>query len=116
MTKRNAKALEVSDSIATEGLPPGAIKYFGIYKFDGVYGMHFTCPCGCGAVHGVHFPAPAEAPPDVRARPTWEWNGDRARPSLTPSLGLHVSHHNKVGPDGKYHWHGYLTDGEFVEC
>ena len=34
----------------------------------------------------------------------WGWNGDKIKPTLEPSI--HVIDH----------WHGYLTDGNFVSC
>lgn len=38
----------------------------------------------------------------------WEWNGDRAQPSLTPSI------RSDGGARGS--WHGYLTAGQLKEC
>ena len=39
----------------------------------------------------------------------WTWNGDRERPTLTPSI-------RPLDNDSNELWHGYLTDGELVEC
>jgi hypothetical protein len=80
-------------------LPPGAI----VFSCDDQV-LTFTCPCGCGAVHGV----PVTSRTDMHS---WEWNGNKEKPTLTPSLGLHPKQ-----ATGGYHWHGYLTDGVFIEC
>ncbi len=42
--------------------------------------------------------------------------GNKEKPTLSPSLGLHRSHDGQsVGADG-YHWHGFLKAGVFEEC
>lgn len=47
-------------------------------------------------------------------RDTWEWDGNREAPTLTPSiLKWQLDKHGKrVGE----HWHGYLTAGVFKLC
>lgn len=114
--KRNAPAVLV-ETITDESNPPGAFKYTGLHGFDGgPYGMNFLCPCGCGAMHGASFD---NVPPEALTRfkqGGWHWNGDRERPTITPSLGCYPTHHDQsVGKDG-YHWHGYLKNGVFEEC
>ncbi len=59
----------------------------------------FVCPCGCGDLTGV--PVRPES-----GGSHWNWNGDRDKPTLTPSLQRIDS----------CRWHGFLTDGEFREC
>ncbi|TPK42325.1 MULTISPECIES: DUF6527 family protein [unclassified Mesorhizobium] len=73
----------------------GAFEYFKAGdRFPA--GMIYCCPCGCGATGALNFrPHPS---------PSWEWNGNREKPTLTPSV-----HH--VG-----HWHGFLTDGVWRSC
>lgn len=46
------------------------------------------------------------------------WTDERVeKATVTPSLGCYpAGPESPVGPDGVYHWHGYLTNGEFVEC
>jgi len=40
---------------------------------------------------------------EVDSRPlSWEWNGDKESPTITPSI-------NVIGE-----WHGFLTDGKIV--
>lgn len=41
----------------------------------------------------------------------WNWNGDREKPSLTPSI-LHWGN----GKEKPSTWHGYLTDGVLKKC
>lgn len=41
-------------------------------------------------------------------KPHWQWNGDKAAPTLSPSILVH-----KV-PDWNDGWHGWLRDGELI--
>lgn len=59
-------------------------------------GMIYCCPCGCGATGALAF-RPHESP-------SWEWDGNHEKPTLSPSV-----HH--VG-----HWHGYLRNGVWESC
>jgi hypothetical protein len=118
--KRDAPAvLYADDGDFVSNGPPGAFRWTGLYGVDegGPYGMNFKCPCGCGAVHGAGFDnRPADWLAKDRPRPMWHWNGDKEKPTLTPSLGLHRSHDGRtIGVDG-YHWHGHLKAGVFEEC
>lgn len=38
--------------------------------------------------------------------PSWDWNGNREAPTLSPSISV------KGGPDGAERWHGYLEEGK----
>lgn len=40
----------------------------------------------------------------------WKWNGDKNKPTLTPSILVHPIEGWSKG------WHGYLTDGVLVSC
>ncbi|MFA5897919.1 MAG: DUF6527 family protein [Hyphomicrobium sp.] len=74
---------------------PGAFEYFR----DGdryPAGMIYTCPCGCGRIVSLDF--------RPHSSPSWEWDGNREAPTLSPSV-----HH--VG-----HWHGYLRNGVWESC
>lgn len=103
MTKRNAPAMLV-DEVDAEGMPAGAFSFFALYGQPNVIaGMTFRCPCGCGDVSGIEFDNVPTKPGDEER---WHWNGNREKPTLTPSL-------DKI--DG-CRWHGHLTDGEFREC
>lgn len=118
MSKRNAPAVLVDDIL--DSTAAGSFKYTGLYGVEegGPFGLQFRCPCGCGAIHGVAFDnRPADWGSDSqRKNPQWHWDGNRDKPTLAPSLGLHRSHDGQsVGADG-YHWHGYLRAGVFEEC
>ena len=41
-------------------------------------------------------------------RPVWQWDGNREKPTLSPSIGC--------GPRPDFHWHGYLKAGRFEAC
>lgn len=98
--KRNAKAVLV-DEVDADGLAPGSYAFFTAYTEPrAIRGMIFVCPCGCGDRSPVHFTT------GETTHPRWTWNGNREKPTLTPSL-------NKTSG---CLWHGYLTDGEFREC
>lgn len=58
----------------------------------------YNCPCGCGDKGGLPIDKSVKRPQ------AWKWDGNIERPTLTPSIN-HINH-----------WHGYLTNGEFVEC
>lgn len=63
----------------------------------------FCCPCGCESIIGVNV-KPEEQLGVVKH--PWQWNGNRERPTLTPSIRV----------VGCCEWHGYLTDGVFKTC
>ncbi len=65
-------------------------------------GLLFRCPCGCGSKGSLQLDTEFAD----RSEPTWTWNGNRERPTLTPSI-------HRVRGCG---WHGYLTDGVFRPC
>lgn len=65
--------------------------------------LNFVCPCGCGEVDFIIVVVPrSEA--YYRA---WKWDGNRVNPTITPSI---------LRRGSKCQWHGYLTDGQFVNC
>jgi len=59
--------------------------------------LHFLCPCGCGKFAGISL-----KPVHPHG---WDWNGDKDKPTATPSILI-----------DRDHWHGYLTDGVFKSC
>lgn len=70
----------------------------------------FVCPNGkrCSVFVG---PAPVERPrPD--ACYTWGWNGDKDRPTLTPSINCIAEKDGK--PTGGCGWHGFIANGEMT--
>lgn len=66
--------------------------------------MLFCCPCGCGG----HGSAPVRAG-GHKARPVeWDWDGERAEPTLNPSVFFNQ------GREGE--WHGWLRQGRWEGC
>lgn len=80
--------------------PRGAFTYF-VDGSNQVVGMIYVCPCGCGQQGSLRF---RPLPPDEQRHASWEWNGNKETPTLSPSV-----HH--VG-----HWHGWLQDGEWRQA
>jgi len=56
--------------------------------------LTFCCPCGCGDVGGIGLPGNKHGP-------EWTWNGDKEKPTCTPSVRF----------IGGCKWHGFLTNG-----
>lgn len=67
--------------------------------------LNFVCPCGCGEVDFITVKRPI-GNPNVYQR-EWKWDGNRETPTITPSI---------LRRGSKCQWHGYLTNGEFVNC
>jgi len=89
----------------------------GVFEFYRAYGdapaappkgILFGCPCGCGSMMSVDF-APRKG-----NRPVWDWDGNEARPTLTPRIK--ILQFNDAGQMIGEHWHGFLTAGEFRSC
>jgi hypothetical protein len=116
--KRNAPAVHVDD-IIHDSNAGGSFRWTTLYQVEGgPYGMTFRCPCGCGAMHGVGFDnRPSDWGGEAeKKQPRWHWDGNKEKPTLTPSLGLRKCRDDQtVGADG-YHWHGFLRAGVFEEC
>jgi hypothetical protein len=87
----------VIDVVATRVADFASAKQAGDFFWATDARLHFKCPCGCGALAGV----------DVKphAPSGWEWNGDRDKPTVQPSISI-----------DRGHWHGYLTNGVFRSC
>ncbi|MCW5695763.1 MAG: hypothetical protein KIS96_03400 [Bauldia sp.] len=97
MTKVVAVLVEDVDA---PGTPAGAFEY--CEDAGRVTGLLYVCPCGCGAQGFLRFRS-AES-----ERPSWIWDGDREKPTLSPS----VHHIWKLTQGGtKTHWHGFLRGG-----
>jgi hypothetical protein len=77
-------------------LAPGAATWLN--STDGqVAGLCFVCPCGCGNIgHAAVRPGYGGS--------CWTWNGNREKPTLTPS----------IQKTSACRWHGFLTDGVFA--
>ena len=104
---RNAPACHINTDL--KGASAGSFHWTTLYGVNdpGPFGIIFNCPCGCGEIHSASFDS---CPPDMKGvGPRWHWDGDREKPTLTPSLVLNPK-------DGGYHWHGFLKAGVFEEC
>ncbi|MBM2294691.1 hypothetical protein JQX09_22505 [Sulfitobacter pseudonitzschiae] len=64
--------------------------------------LWFYCPCGCGDLSMIDVGHKFKPDGD---RPTWDWNGEMSRPTLSPSV-----HNLNCG------WHGWLRDGYWESC
>lgn len=80
-------------------------------------GLWYVCPCGCNVADLLPFHVPGGK------RPSWQWNGDRQRPTLQPSIHHRIGRADlkvKWDPNNEEHWethwHGYLRNGVFEEC
>lgn len=83
---------------------PGDFMYHtSVGSGDAETGILFCCPCGCGTPGSVQF---ANTPWCDPTKPKWTFNGNREKPTLTPSIQRNIG----------CRWHGYLTDGVFRPC
>lgn len=87
-------------------VPAGAFEFFNSSGFGPDAGILFGCPCGCGEMMSVSFRS--------ERRPTWQWDGNREKPTLTPSIN--ILQLNEAGEQIGEHWHGFLTAGVFRSC
>lgn len=70
-------------------------------------GLGLDCPCGCAETFYIGFANPLEGPPTNDGAPKWQRIGDSIDVlTLTPS----------VQRMSKCRWHGFVTNGEAVEC
>jgi hypothetical protein len=76
---------------------PGDFEFFASAR-QPFAGLFFVCPCGCGDVRGLPF---RNGPAAWDGEPSWTWDGDEERPTLSPSI---------LRTDG-CKWHGYLKSG-----
>lgn len=96
------RACLVDDIRAEAGFTPGAIEIVEYKPVEGEesVGFAFRCPCGCGC-EGYLPIRPAN-----RLTPSWEWDGNREAPTLTPSVLFR----------GGCEWHGWLRNGIWESC
>lgn len=105
--KAPVRAVPVANAFKSEGIP-GAFDLKKQRSAKGFWGhIRFRCPCGCGSFSRLPIglkekPAHGVAPGGIEA--TWEWDGQRKTPTLSPSI-----HH--IG-----HWHGWLRKGYFEQA
>ena len=106
----NASAVFVADFDGDGPIPAGHFHFFSVYgdPEKSKAGILFGCPCGCGQLKAVGFDT------HWMDGPLWHFDGDRDRPTLTPSILIFQL--NEQGAKVGEHWHGFLTDGEFRSC
>lgn len=85
----------VEGTVRRDESPPGAIAFSSDEE-----SLWICCPCGCGRITPLDIYGKGNPKTET---PSWEWDGDRERPTLAPSI-------HAVG-----HWHGWLTRGYFVQ-
>lgn len=93
----------VDDIRGPRGDAPGAIEIRSLY--GEVRGLACRCPCGCG--EELWLPTRPAGSPDKGSHPRWEYDGDRERPTIHPSV------HNTGLP---CQWHGWLKAGVWTSC
>ncbi len=92
-------ARPVADVFADD-TPPGG---FAFLEDDAR--ILYACPCGCGQMIGLPIVRAGE-PTAGRKGVFWIWDGNRERPSLTPSIRR---------LDACW-FHGFLTAGTWTFC
>lgn len=105
--KAPVRAIHVAnfDDYDAKGKQPGSF-WFAVDKSDQPKVINFSCPCGCGAIHGLSVP-PADEDDKKYGRHLWDWDGNREAPTVSPSIRAYESN----GKDT--HWHGFLKKGFF---
>lgn len=93
-----------AETFDTDRVPAGHSEFC-----QGDKSLLFGCPCGCGDLRAV------DLEPGEGRRPRWQWDGNRERPTLTPSI-LNYQMAEGTGERIGEHWHGFLTAGEFRSC
>jgi hypothetical protein len=88
--KRTVQAVRVADDALPE--KPGEFSFRGNR-------LAIMCPCGCGDIIGISVA-------DSGQGPVWQWDGNKDKPTCSSSIQV----------IGGCKCHGYLTNGEFVEC
>lgn len=66
-------------------------------------GLQMPCPCGCGVVQTMPFRP-------WRGNPGWQWDGNEASPTVTPTLVFYA------GDGVSVHWRGTMTAGVLAPC
>lgn len=66
----------------------------------------FDCP-GCGFLHVVYLTTPG--------RPHWSFNGDREKPTFSPSILVHWTEHPLTDPVNKI-CHSFVREGKIEFC
>ena len=102
---RDAVAHEVSpeDYRGMKSMPAGAYLFFSWYGESEIAGITHGCPCGCGIRTNLFLRGYG------KGHDEWDVQGEWPKVTLHPSIGISRQ------SDGRWHWHGYLKNGVFVE-
>lgn len=79
---------------------------------DATLMMIFWCP-GCKNPHPFRI---ARDPSEGPNYPVWGFNGDREKPTFTPSLMVHPTPVNADGSQYQRRCHLFLTNGQIQFC
>lgn len=66
--------------------------------------LDYVCPCGCKEIRSLPVKTSDKEPS------FWKWDGNRDKPTITPSI-RHVPY-----KPGACNWHGFVTNGEWVNA
>lgn len=82
--------------------PPAKFMFMGKGEDGRPKWFSFPCPGSRGKTHpGSRCMVPL-SPQRNSNGATWEWNGDREKPTLSPSINCHDC------------WHGFIREGEIT--
>jgi len=106
---RDAKVFIV-DKIKPD-TPPGAIQLAYLDERDVIVrGFNHNCPCGCGSLSYMGIDRSVNVNTACWTVESGNFR-DVSTLTLSPSVGIGSGR----GPNGGFHWHGYLENGMFVE-
>lgn len=117
MSPRNAIAFEVQNGSHPDAKKGGA--YWFMYRWtektpseitSDRIGIQHACPCGCGGKGTMWFRGGSLNGSGHSPGHEWDVTGEWPKVTLSPSIGF-----AKDKVTGRYHWHGYLENGVFVE-
>ncbi len=97
------------DAVAFEA--PRECRDAGAYRFirfaddETPSGIIHACPCGCGGATALYFRGR-----NRNGGQEWSVVGTWPKVTLSPSIGIPPK-----DAQGRYHWHGFLENGVFVE-
>lgn len=94
------KAVEVPQG---DPMVPGGYQF--LERQDRRVGIVHSCPCGCGRKTAIRFRGSGLGGDE------WDVKGEWPDVTLSPSVGIGRGQ----GPNGGYHWHGFLENGYWNE-
>lgn len=102
MGTKQMTELEAVNVTNRDNEPNKAGEFCFVYYKGNICGLDYFCPCGkCKQSSYLPF-----RDNELTTEPSWIFDGNMGSPSLTPSIQRTTS----------CRWHGYLTNGKFIEC